>query len=171
MKLKKLLLLTLFIISLIWATQVQAVCPVCTVVVSAGIGLSRWLGVDDSISGLWLGGLIVSLILWTLHWLDHKNIHIFARSWITVFSYYLLILLPLFVTGILGHPNNTLWGIDKLLLGITVGSAAFYGGAQYYTFIKKKHHGHAYFPFQKIVMPIAPLMMLSLVFFYLTQKV
>lgn len=35
--------------------KAQAVCPVCTVAVGTGVGLSRWLGVDDTITGLWLG--------------------------------------------------------------------------------------------------------------------
>ncbi len=49
-------------------------CPVCTIAVGAGIGLSRWLGVDDLISGLWIGGLIVSLIGMTILWLNKKNL-------------------------------------------------------------------------------------------------
>ncbi|MCX6758247.1 MAG: hypothetical protein NTX14_00895, partial [Candidatus Nealsonbacteria bacterium] len=58
-----------FIFSLLTARPALAVCPICTVAVGAGLGLSRWFGIDDSISGLWIGGLIVSFILWTIDWL------------------------------------------------------------------------------------------------------
>ncbi|MBU2577676.1 hypothetical protein KKA69_02480 [Patescibacteria group bacterium] len=44
--------------------QVEAVYPVCTITVGAGLGISRWLGIDDSIPGLWIGGLILSSGLW-----------------------------------------------------------------------------------------------------------
>lgn len=166
---KRLLTLILFVASTMWTAQVQAVCPVCTVAVSAGMGLSRWLGVDDIISGLWLGGVIVSLILWTLQWIETRNIHFQGRGWVTAFSYYLLILLPLYFGGLIGHPNNVLWGIDKLILGTAIGSVAFYSGAWCYGYLKNKHGGHAYFPFQKVAMPIAPLVVLSLLFFYLLK--
>ena len=43
---------------------VQAVCPVCTVAVGAGVGISRLIGIDDSITGVWIGGLIISSGLW-----------------------------------------------------------------------------------------------------------
>jgi len=29
------------------STKVYAICPVCTVAVAGGVGLSRWLGIDD----------------------------------------------------------------------------------------------------------------------------
>jgi len=48
-------------------------CPVCTIAVTAGVGLSRWLGVDDLISGLWVGGLLVSLIGLTFSLVEQKG--------------------------------------------------------------------------------------------------
>ena len=60
--------------SLFMAKTSLAVCPVCTVAVGAGVGLSRWLGVDDLITGTWIGGLLVSMIWWTIDWLNKKNI-------------------------------------------------------------------------------------------------
>jgi len=59
-------------VGLFTAQKVLAVCPLCTVAVGAGVGLSRWLGIDDVITGLWIGGLIVSLIAWSENWLDKK---------------------------------------------------------------------------------------------------
>ncbi len=141
----------------------QAVCPVCTVAVASGVGLSRWLGVDDLITGLWVGGLVVSLIYWTINWMEKRNISFRGKTFLTSGSYYLLIFIPLYLTGIMGHPDNKFWGIDKLVLGTIVGSGAFFGGAWWYELLKKKNDGHAYFPFQKIVMPILPLVIISLI--------
>jgi len=63
----------LAVIMAFWAQKAAAICPVCTVTVGAGIGLSRWLGIDDSITGLWLGAFLLSISLWTIDWLDRKK--------------------------------------------------------------------------------------------------
>ena len=48
MKNKSLLILLASAAILSYGTKALAICPVCTVAVGAGIGLSRWLGIDDS---------------------------------------------------------------------------------------------------------------------------
>lgn len=153
----------------LWAECAQAVCPVCTVAVGAGVGLSRYLGIDDTIAGLWIGGLVVSMIMWTLNWLQKKNYIFKGKEILVSFIYYGLIIVPLFHMEIMGHPFNTMWGMDKLLLGIIIGSIFFFLGGVWYFYLKKKNSGHAYFPFQKVVMPIAPLIVLSIFFYFLTK--
>ncbi len=165
----RLFILTAALTELGLVAEAQAVCPVCTVAVTTGVGLSRWLGVDDTITGLWIGGVIVSLIVWTVSWMDAHNMRLKGRGLITTISYYLLVCLPLYFAGIVGDPNNTLWGIDKLALGIVVGSLGFYAGAWSYEWLKKGNKGQAYFPFQKVVMPLIPLILLSPVFYFVTR--
>ncbi len=153
---------------------ILAVCPVCTVAVGVGLSLSRWLGIDDTISGLWLGGLTVSLIFWTIDLLNKKNIKFKARNLITTFLYYLFLILPLHFMGFLGKGANSLvcfCGIhfDKLFLGILVGSISFWWGAEFYYYLKEKNKGHIFFPFQKVVMPILPLILFSIIFYFLTK--
>lgn len=159
----------LAVFSFLWAGSVQAICPVCTIAVGAGVGFTRYLGIDDTISGLWIGGLTVSIIMWTINWLNKKNIHFKGRKIITTLGYYLLIVVPLFWTGIMGHPLNTLWGMDKLLLGTIIGSLGFLGAGLWYYQLKAKNAGHSYFPFQKVAMPVGALLILSLIFYFLTR--
>ena len=52
----------------------SAVCPVCTVAVGAGLESARLLGVDDVITGIWAGGLTLSVFFWTAGWLKKHNI-------------------------------------------------------------------------------------------------
>ena len=52
----------------------MAVCPVCTVAVGAGLEGMRLLGVDDVITGIWAGGLTLSLFFWTAGWLKKHNV-------------------------------------------------------------------------------------------------
>jgi len=151
------------------ALPVQAVCPVCTIAVGTCVGLARWLKIDDTITGLWIGGLIVSMIVWTISWLNKKNWRFLGRKVLTVVLYYLLIILPLYFKGIIGHPANTCGGVDKLLLGISIGSAGFGLGSLAHYYLKKRR-GYSYFPFQKVVFAIVPLIILSVIFYFVMQK-
>ena len=47
-------------------------CPVCTVTVIAGLGISRFLGIDDAVTSLWIGGFILSFSFITINWIDKK---------------------------------------------------------------------------------------------------
>jgi hypothetical protein len=143
------------------ALPAQAVCPVCTVAVGAGIGLSRWLGVDDLVTGVWVGGLIVSLTIWTLDWFGRKKLR-FQGDLVSVAAlYYLLVLVPLWYSGTIGHPLNTLWGVDKLILGTAAGSVVFLAAARIHDLLKKKNGGRSYFPFQKVALPVGTLLAAS----------
>jgi len=161
--------LILLIISgiFLFANSVKAVCPICTVAVGAGVGLCRWLGVDDVLSGIWIGGLIVSMIGWALIWLNKKQIRFPLRSLAVVAFFYLSIILPLYFTGIIGHPYNKFWGIDKLLLGMTFGTLAFLLALWLNSFLKKKNQGKAFLLFQKVVLPLLFLIITTIIFYYI----
>ncbi|MCK4609025.1 MAG: hypothetical protein KAT71_06060 [Gammaproteobacteria bacterium] len=150
-------------------SSAYAICPLCTVAVAGGVGLAEWLGIDDTITGLWIGGFVVSIIIWLVFWLDKKDIHFKFRKIIVTILSYALIVAPLYPFGLFSHPLNTLWGVNKLLLGIIIGSVAFFLGGIWYFYLKKRYGGHAYFPFQKVVMPVAPLIVLSIVFYFITS--
>ncbi len=156
---KKILFLSsiLFLSALSFSKAASAICPVCTIAVGGGVGLSRWLGIDDVITGLWIGGFVVSLVFWTIDWLDKKNIRFPFRKLAVWAGYYLVIIIPLFNLGIMGHPFNKIWGIDKLLAGTILGSIGFLIGALAYPKIKEKNGGKAHFPFEKIAIAIFPL--------------
>lgn len=153
---------------LLLPSAASAVCPVCTVAVAGGVGLSRWVGIDDTITGLWVGATLMSLSLWTINWLNAKNIKFYGRKIIVFLAVYGLTIWPLYTTNIMGHPVNTLWGIDKLAIGMTLGSFIFIAFALLYQDLKKKNDGHAHFPFEKIVIVVVPLLIASGVFYLLT---
>jgi len=171
--------LSLYIIGLFFlffslAAKAQAVCPICTIAVGAGVGLAEEFGVDDAIIGLWVGGLTISLIFWTLDWLNRKNIKSVWAAPLTIIAYFLMVIVPLFFMKIGGYPIigkelNKFWGVDKMLLGIALGSFLFFCGAKYYDYLKKNNDGRAHFPFQKVVMPILPLAIMSIIFYFITK--
>lgn len=151
------------------AKAIVPICVVCTAAVSAGVGLSRWLGVDDTITGLWIGGLTVSLSLWTINWLTGKNIKFFGRQPLIFLVYYFAVIWPLYHYNLAGHYLNKLCGVDKLILGIIVGSIGFIVGVLFNECLKKKNDNKVYFPFQKVVIPVSFLLLLSLIFYLICR--
>jgi hypothetical protein len=170
MKNKMMFGLSILAILLSWPIQTLAFCPICTVAAAAAVGLSRWVGVDDTISGLWIGGLTVSTIGWTINRLRKKNVSAWWISTSVALAYYALIVIPFYKTNIISfHPQNSLWGVDKILLGLILGSIFFLFGHSLYQVVKERNGGHAHFPFEKIVFPVATLLILSGIFYFITK--
>lgn len=146
-----------------------AVCPICTVATGIGLGFSRKLGIDDAITGIWIGGMIVSCIVWTTTFLTRHNIRFFGRKPLIVAAYLAAFIWPLKWYHYIGIHGNTLWGHDKLMVGMIVGGIAFSTGTLWYNILKKRNNGHAWFPFQKIVMPVGLLLIASCIMHYIVR--
>lgn len=155
----------------LYAPKALAVCPVCTVAVGAGIGLSRWLGIDDSITGLWLGAFLLSVSLWTIDWFGRKNIRFFLKKSLTIIAYYALAIVPLYYAKIVANPLAFACSCasDKLLLGVIEGSAAFFFGAKFYEFLKQRNDGKAHFPYEKIAFPVGTMIIFTIIFYLITK--
>lgn len=159
-----------FIIQFFIIQKTYAVCPVCTVAVGSGIGFFQYLGVDDSIIGLWIGGLIVSMILWTESFFDKRKIFFKGRLLVDILFYYIIVILPLYYYGFKSYPIDLyLFSIDKVLLGIIVGSISFWFGNNLHKYLKESNNGKVYFPFQKVVIPIASIAFVSIIFYLITK--
>lgn len=149
----------------------HAVCPICTVAVAGGLGLSRYFGIDDSVIGVWSGGLMVSLTLWTIDWLNRKKFaftkHLSNQlTKLLVFLFWVLLTYPpLFWAGIIGHPFNTIFGIDKLIFGSILGFFAFLLGVWGDKKVRAIK-GKQLFNFQKVVFPVISLLIVSLVLYF-----
>lgn len=158
----------IFLVGLFFAIPVfaQPVCPVCVVAVAGGLGLSRWFGVDDIITSIWIGALLMALVLWTISWLRKKSWN-FKFSDIVVFLvYYLFTYIPLYFAKIIGQGNNVL-GMDKVLFGSILGTLIFIFALLFNNYLKKKNNGKGYFPYQKVVVPFAILLLCSLIVYFI----
>jgi len=147
----------------------MAVCPVCTVAVGAGLEGARLLGVDDVITGIWAGGLTLSLFFWTAGWLKKRGVTNFWLQIVLPFFLYYGLLACVYLMPDVTFGANTLWGIDKFMLGVIVGTIAFYMGARWYIKIKRANGGHARFAFQKVVVPLTFLLIATLIFWLITM--
>ncbi len=154
--------------SVLFTAKASAMCPVCTVAIGAGLGISRWFGISDLVTATWIGGFLVSLSLWMIDWLKKKNWK-FKGYKMAVFAFmYLLTVVPLYTTGIAGIPGNSTLGIDNIILGIVVGTFAFSAAAIYYNQAKKKN-GKAHFPFEKVIISFGATALMSLIMYFISK--
>ena len=98
-------------------------CQLCTIAVIGGLGISRFLGVDDLITAIWIGALILSTSFWTLNWIDAKwqKLQINKYKVLIIVILFALILGPLVVT-------NTSTTNIKLFVGNGIGASVQYFG-------------------------------------------
>ena len=156
-----------FIGAFLCAGVAHAVCPVCTIAIGAGLEGMRMLGVKDVLTGIWAGGLTVSLIGWTANYMHKHNVKNPIWYILNILVYVSLLLSVYFVP--VGNPfvkwwDNCMWGMDQFLLGVLVGVITFITMELWYMRIKKNNGGHALFPFQKVVMPFAGLLLMTGIF-------
>ncbi len=138
------------------------VCPVCTVAIGAGVGFFRTWGIDDVITGLWIGALIVSSIAWMIDYLNRKNVHFLFRKILIILSFYLLFLFPLYKPmNIIGMAGNVMWGLDKILLGVILGSFFFIISILADLKLKKLNDGKVIVYYQKVFIPLIILLIAS----------
>jgi len=147
---------------------VYAVCPVCTVAVGAGLGISRALGIDDAVTSVWIGGLVLSMSFWTYDWIGKKKPKFLTTNnlLLTTILMYVLVFVPLAYTKILGLAHNKIFGIDKILFGTLVGSLAFLFGKLADDKVRKIK-GKQLFVYQKVIFPVSCLIITSVVLYFL----
>lgn len=138
-------------------------CPICTIAVAGGLGLSRYFGIDDSILGIWTGGLMLSLTFWTLDWLSKKNRKV--PKFLVFLFWITLTYPPLYWANIIGHPFNTILGLDKLVFGSILGFFAFLLGVWGDKKVREIK-GKQLFNFQKVIFPVISLIITSLVLYF-----
>ena len=145
-------------------------CPVCTVTVVAGLGISRLLGIDDLITSIWIGGFILSFTFITNEWIKKKWPHLNQNHYYfpMFILTYLFVLIPLKLNGTIGIARNTFWGIDKIILGILIGSVVFIAGVLADKLQRKKFE-KIFIHYQKVIMPVFALLITSIVFWFLLK--
>ena len=73
-KIKEYFLIGFLLVGIMLAGTVGAqVCPVCVVAIGAGLGLSRWIGIDDVVSSVWIGAFLFAVISWTLEFMKKRK--------------------------------------------------------------------------------------------------
>ncbi len=137
-----------------FSKPVLAVCPLCTIAVGAGLGVSRVIGIDDAVSGVWIGGLLISSGMWMGDFIQKKKWRIPRPVSLSIFLMYILVIPSLIWSGLIGLPGNVILGIDKILFGIILGSLVFVLSVLTDRFLRKKNNGEVYIYYQKVILPL-----------------
>jgi len=166
---KRLILFTALFVPLFVPHSAHAVCPVCTVAVGAGLGISRWLGIDDTVTSIWIGGLILSSGLWLADWIRKKGWKVPYKEAISVLLFFLFVIPPLYWVKMIGLPGNTLWGVDKVLLGTVIGSLAFLLGVETDKWLRITNGGKVYMYYQKVIVPVFLLSLTSFIIYIIIK--
>ena len=148
------------------------VCPVCVVAIGAGLGLSRWLGIDDLVSSVWIGAFLVAIISWTLEFMKKKKWNFQDDGIVITLAYLVLTFIPLYYAKIVGIPQNQIFGIDKIILGSVIGAAVLFLGHWLHLYLKKKNKNKVFFPYQRVAVPVILLALTSfIIYLLLTWKI
>jgi len=161
--------LLLFLLMLALPAPAHAVCPICTLAVAGGLGLSRWLGIDDTITGIWIGGLIISSALWLADWIKRKSWKVPYPEVLSIILMILLVIPPLYWSDLIGLPGNTFWGVDKVILGTLIGSLLFMVGVWLDKYLRTTNEGKVYVYYQKVIAPVFLLTLGSFAFYLITK--
>ena len=153
--------------NIFFVKQIEAVCPVCTVAVGAGVGVSRIIGIDDTITGIWIGGLIISSGLWMADFIRKKNWKIPFPEFLSIMLMTLFVIPSLYWTKLIGVAGNLFLGIDKIIFGIITGSLIFFLGVFIDKFLRKINNDKVFIYYQKVIIPVLLLSITSLILFLL----
>jgi len=148
------------------------VCPVCVVAIGAGLGLSRWFGIDDLVSSVWIGAFLIAVISWTLNFMKKRKWDFQDDGIVITLAYLILTFIPLYYAGIVGHPLNKIWGIDKIIVGSIIGAVVLFLGHWLHLYFKKINNNKSFFPYQRVAVPVILLILASLInYLLLTWKI
>jgi hypothetical protein len=161
--------LTIALSFLAFPIKAHAVCPICTIAVGAGLGISRWIGIDDAITGIWVGGLILSSGLWLGDWVSKKKWRIPYPNPISVLLMFLFVIPPLYWSKMIGLPGNLIFGTDKVLFGTIVGAIVFLFGTRTDKWLRTMNSGKVYVYYQRVIVPVFLLTLASYIL-YLIDK-
>jgi len=68
---------------------------------------------------------------------------------------------------VIGHLDNTLWGIDKIVFGTVIGTVLFILSIFIDKLLRTKNNGKVYFPYQKVIIPVSLLSIASISLYFL----
>ena len=143
------------------------ICPLCSVALGAGVGVTRWFGVHDVIIGIWIGGFLLALAWWL-------NMLVRRCQW-TFIGYRILIPVLVYGTGLgslwltCGFGACRLWHSNCLLLGIVLWSVLFALGDVTSCVLKKSNDNRVFFKFQKVIIPCGLLVLASFLIYLILK--
>ena len=161
------LLIISFVAVLFLIPKIMAHCPLCTGATIVGVGITRSLGLDDSVVGVFVGAMIISSALWANNLLKRKNIggNAILRITSITLATFVLTFLTFYYAGLFGLGNTyRIFGIEKIVFGTLSGSFVSLIAFAMSNKIKMKNKGKTLFNYQTIILTFGNLILNALVF-------
>ena len=136
--------------------------PICAIGIVGGLGISRWLGIDDITLGLWIGALILSVSIQLDMYLSKKGKSFPYSFWVIFLGTSALSFLPILKT-ITSDPACMFFGLPRVICGSILGALTLFLVDKANNFIIDKHNKKVYFYYQRVIIPIIGLIILSMV--------
>lgn len=168
-KLKKLVAVILPAFASIIPLKTFAFCPVCVVATGAGVGILRWLGVDDTISGLWIGGFTLSASLALNNFLLVRNKKIKYQLLLILLVFYAMAILALYWKFGFSDPFNQIIGINKIILGLIAGTILIIFSPYIDKGLRKSNEGKIFISHQKVLIALILLLVSSMMLYFITK--
>lgn len=152
----------LSLFGLFFAKPVSAHCPLCVAGAGAGLTLSRFLGIDDSITGIWIAAFLGATALWIANSIRKKHVPLqSALIYIVVFA---TTLWSFYKFNLVNNHAGLIMGVPKITFGILSGAVVFYLIDVLNNLIKKTK-GKVLFSYQPIVFSLGAMVLLSFAMF------
>jgi hypothetical protein len=142
--------------------EALAHCPLCTAGAGAGLFLSRWLGIDDSITGVWMAAFLAASSLWLANSLKKKYIP--GQNTLIYLAVFASTIWSFYTFKLVSEHAGLIMGIPKLIFGMLAGGILFYL-VDILNLVIKKIRGKSLFPYQSIVFSLGSMLFLSLALF------
>ncbi len=141
--------------------SVLAHCPLCTAATGAAVAITRWYGLDDSIVGVFVGGMVVATGLWMNNLLKKHNRgkeYIRLQSGIVLLVSFILMIITLYLAKLVGPSNPfKIFGIDRILLGTFIGIVVSFASFKLHDVTRAYNKNKNYLPYQSILIFILSL--------------
>jgi len=138
--------------------------PLCAIGIAGGLWLSKLLGIDDITLGLWIGALILSVSVQLNKFLIKKGKNFRFSFGIILVASWLLSFLPIW-TKLNWEPASLFCWLPRVISGSLIGMIILFVSDWLDNIILKKfHQDKVYFPYQRVIIPLIALIIISAIF-------
>lgn len=148
---------------------VYAQCPVCIVTVGGGLFIAKKLGIDDLLTALWISGLNVAISFWFVTFI--KKPKFLKNPFLWTIIMFISTYIYLASTKQMYHKNSTFMHVDKVLIGLILGTLVWLLGIGLDKLIRKYNNGKVLFYYQKVIVPLFLLLATSGLFAVLIKNI
>lgn len=144
------------------AAVANPACPICTIAIGAGVGVAESLGVPSVVVGIWAGALLTLLGYWMIKFFDKRGWKFWGRDVLLIGVSVAMI--GFAYVGDLQYRPQEIWSViylDPILFGALLGMVVLIVVEKLYEWMKRKNGGHAHFPFERVVLPVVALALVS----------